>query len=87
MAGVAIHISVHNNTQRNQQYSIFKFFFMDTLYTASMVVEKQVNNVSVKSNSLIFTADLRNYFLVSFVHDVCNYNRKVSFLISLQAKL
>lgn len=47
---------------------------MDTLYTTSMVVVKQVNDVSVKSNSLTFTADLRNYFLVSFVHDICNYN-------------
>lgn len=60
---------------------------MDTLYTTSMVVIKQVNDVSVKSNSLIFTADLRNYFLVSFVHDICNYNKKVSLFISLQAKL
>lgn len=60
---------------------------MDTLDTTSMVVVKQVNDVSVKSNFLIFTAYLRNYFLVSFVHDACNYNKKVSLFISLQAKL
>jgi len=40
---------------------LFKLTCKNFTLPSSMVVVKQVNDVSVKSNSLLFTADLRNY--------------------------
>lgn len=86
MAAVAIYISVHKNTQREINNIRFFFFHRHSLHYLHGGC-KQINEVSIKSKFLISTADLRHYFFISFVYDVCNYNKKVSLFISLQEKL